>query len=310
MGPFVTFSYICWTFSQPCQLSVRPWDLSSTSVNFLCIRATICQFSVGQQGLPTTSVHFPYISETFCQHSIRARDLPSTSINILSVRGKYFVWKLDLPLNFRQVSVWLRDLPQLFVHQQDLQSSSVNIPCSHKLSSTCVNFPCIRGTFRQCFVQMRYHPSTFHLSGDVPSTSVNFPCIRGTFRQCFVQMRYHPSTFHLSGDVPSTSVNFPCIRGTIHQSFVCQRNIVSSSVNILGGRVTFRLLPSTSCASVRPSFLLAFHVAAGLLSTFLASVGCSISLGQLSVHQRGLPSTSINFLSTRCSFCQVLSTLC
>ena len=128
--------------------------------------------------------------------------------------------------------------------------------------------------------------------------------------QCFVQMRYHSSTFHLSGDVSSTSVNFPCIRGTIHQSFVCQRNIVSSSVNILGGRVTFRLLPSTSCASVRPSFLLAFHVAAGLLSTFLASVGCSISLGQLSVHQRGLPSTSINFLSTRCSFCQVLSTPC
>ena len=86
-------------------------------------------------------------------------DIPTTSVKLLCIWGT---------------------IHQLLVHQQDLQSSSVNIPCSRQFSPTCINFPCIRGTFSQCYVQMRYHPSTFQLSGDVPSTSVNFQCIRGT----------------------------------------------------------------------------------------------------------------------------------
>ena len=133
-----------WTFRQ---LSVRLQNLPSTSVKFLCVRATICQFSIRQRDLPSTSVNllcvrgtfrklsltfyasvghpsnihaaagflstfinFMYVSEIFRKLSVCPRDLPSTSINFLSVCVKYFVRKLDLPLNFRQLSVWLWDL--------------------------------------------------------------------------------------------------------------------------------------------------------------------------------------------------------
>ena len=167
------------------------------------------------------------------------------------------------------------------------------------IPTTSVKLLCIQGTIHQLSVHQQ----------DLPSMSVNFPCGRRNFHKLSVHLWDLSSPFPISvgpsvnlcqlsvrpWDLPSTSVNFLCIRGTIHQSFVCQRNIVSSSVNILGGRVTFRLLPSTFHVSVHPSFLLAFHVATGLLSTFFASAGCSVYLGQLSVHQRGLPATSINF---------------
>ena len=119
-------------------------------------------------GLPSTFVNFTSVSETFHQLSVRPQDLPSTSINILSVRGKHFVQKLDLPLNFRQLSVWPRVLPSSFRASAGLQSSSVNIPCSHGLPSTCVNFSAAAGP------------------------TVNFPCIRRTFRQLYVRSRDHP----------------------------------------------------------------------------------------------------------------------
>ena len=65
-------------------------------------------------GFPSTFVNFMSVSETIRQLSIRPHDLPSTSINFLSVRGKHFVRKLDLPLNFRQLYVQLRNLPTTF----------------------------------------------------------------------------------------------------------------------------------------------------------------------------------------------------
>ena len=132
-------------------------------------------------GFPSTFVNFTSVSETFHQLSVRPQDLPSTSINILSVRGKHFVRKLDLPLNFRQLSVWPRVLLSSFVHQQDLQSSSVNIPCSRGLPSTSINFPCVRETFRELSLWQRGLLSDFCVAVDILSTffasaqpSVNF----------------------------------------------------------------------------------------------------------------------------------------
>ena len=137
-----------WTLRQ---LSMRPQNLPSTSVKFLCVRATICQFSVRQRDLPSTSVNLPCAHGTFRKLSltfyasvgtsvknpcgsqislnirqlyVRQRDIPSTlrssmgpSVNfhqLLSVHGKHFVRKLDLLLNFRQLSMWLCDLPSTF----------------------------------------------------------------------------------------------------------------------------------------------------------------------------------------------------
>ena len=118
------------------------------------------------------------------------------------------MWKLNLLLNFRQLSVWLRDLPQVFVNQQDLQSSSADF---RQLASTFraaaapfANFPCI----------------------EVPS--INFPYVRGcsiNFRQLSVHSREYPSNFCVSEehfviiikhyvqpwDLPSTSINFSCV---------------------------------------------------------------------------------------------------
>ena len=138
---------------------------------------------------------------------------------------------------FRQFSVRPQDLPSTsinflsvrgkhFVRKLDLQSSSINILCSH-------------GTFCPLV-------STFRAA---VGPTVNFPCIRGTYRQLSVHLRDHSSTFRTSGDVPSTSVNFLCVRGTIRQIFVCQRNIVSSSINIPCGCRAFHQLPSTFHAS-------------------------------------------------------------
>ena len=134
-------------------------------------------------GFPSTFVNFASVNETFHQLSVCPQNLLSTSINILSVRGKHFVRKLDLPLNFRQLSVWPRVLLSSFVHQQDLQSSSVNIPCSRGLPSTCVNFSSGRGTYRQLSVQPRDHSPTFRAS---EGPSINFPYVWGrsiNFRQ-------------------------------------------------------------------------------------------------------------------------------
>ena len=194
------------------------------------------------------------------------------------------MWKLDLPLNFRQLSVWLRDLPQVFVRQQNLQSSSVNIPCGRGLLSTCVNFSCGHRTY----CQLSMHPwdlSPIFRASEVPS--INFPYVRGrsiNFRQLSVHPRNYPSNFCGSEehcvifikhfvrpwDLPSTSinfscvcaseflltfhaaagpiVNFPCIRGTFHLLTLTFCAAARSSVNFPCGRGTFRKLPSIFCA--------------------------------------------------------------
>ena len=149
------------------------------------------------------------------------------------------------------------------MRQQDLQSSSLNIPCRH-------------GTYCQLFVHPWDLSPIFRVS---EVTSINFPYIRGrsiNFCQLSVHLRDYPLTFCVSEehcvifikhsvqpwDLPSTSINFSCV-----------------------------------CAS---EFLLTFQ--RDLLSTFLASEGRSVYLCKLSVHQRDFLSTfraaaghSVNF---------------
>ena len=156
-------------------------------------------------------------------------------------------------------------MPQIFVHQWNVQSSSVHIPCScgtfRQLASTCVNFLCISGiqstfcssvvpsvnfceyfvsvgppkTFRsaagpsvnfsQLFVQPRDLTSTFRAS---TRPSINFLCIRGIFHQLSVRPRDLPSTFCVARDLLSTSVNFPCLHGAFAQLSLWLRHFPST----------------------------------------------------------------------------------
>ena len=228
-------------------------------------------------GFPSTFVNFASVSETFHQLSVCPQNLLSTSINILSVRRKYFVPKLDLPRNFRQLSVWLRVLPSSFcasegpsvvfhkhfvqlrtsVNLRQLASTfcaaagpSVHFPCSYR---HYVNFPCTRTTFCQL-------PSTFCAS---KRPFANFPYGSGAFRQISVWprtfcqlylLRNYPSIFCASTgpsvnfcqfslsprDIPSTSIKFSWFRGIFHQHFLHSWDILSTSVNFSCTRSIFR----------------------------------------------------------------------
>ena len=190
---------------------------------------------------------------------------------------------------------------QVFVRQQDLQLSSVNIPCSRGLPSTCVNFLCGRGTYHQLSVHPRDLSPTFCAS---EGPFINFPYVTGrsiNFCQLSVHLRDYPSNFCVSAehyvifskhsvrpqDLPSTSVNFctfsaptgniPCDRGTFRhlQSTFCA--VVGLSANFCQLSVHLWDLPST------------FHAAADITSTFLAPAQPSVNFHQLSVRPRDLP---------------------
>ena len=129
-----------WTFRQ---LSVRPMNLSLTSVKFLCVRATVCQFSI-----------LPY-SGIFLQ-------LPST----LCPSARHFVNSPIVHATFHQLS-------------STFCLSMENILCgSWTFRLTSDNFLCVCVTFRQLSVCLRYHPSSFSASAGY---SVNFLCVRRTF---------------------------------------------------------------------------------------------------------------------------------
>ena len=150
-------------------------------------------------GFNSTFVNFTSISETFHQLSVRPRDLTSTFINILSDRGKHFVWKLDLLLNLRQISAW----PRVLLSRFCASAGPTVIYCTHSvLPWTSVNL-C------QLFVRPWDLPSTFRASaGSLPTfrasegPSIEFPYIRGrsiNFRQLSVHPRDYPSNLCVSG---------------------------------------------------------------------------------------------------------------
>ena len=221
-------------------------------------------------GFPSTFANFTSVSETFRQHSVRPRDLPSSSINILSVCEKHFVRKLDLPLNFRQLTAWLRDLPSSF---RASAGPSV-IFCKHSVRpQTSVNL-------HQLFMRLRDLLSTFHAAVD------------------------NPSTFQAPATLPSTSISFPYIRGTFCELSLWQRDLPSNFscgrghyVNFLCVSTTFRQLSSSFRASTEPSVNL--HQLSVLLrnfpSIFHASTGPSVNFCQHSLSLRDIPSTFVKF---------------
>ena len=166
-----------------------------------------------------------------------------------------------------------------------------------------VNFPCSHGTIHQLSVRLRYHPSTFRTSGDVPSTSINFPYICWTFRklplsfyasagtsvkypcgsrisliirQLYVRQRDIPSAFHSSAE---PSINF-------HQHFVCSwkhfLRKLDLPLNFRQLSVWPRVLPSSFCASAGPSVIFRKHS---------VQSRASVNLSQLFMRPQDLPST-------------------
>ena len=190
---------------------------------------------------------FPQHSSTLCpsaRHSVNSpfdhgtfRQLPST----IFVTGKHFVRKLDLPLNFRQLSVWPNVLPssfcasagpsvifrkhsvqprtsvnlrQLVVRPRDLPSNFrasagpfANFPCSCR---HYVNFPFTRTTFRQL-------STTFRASERL---SVNFPYGSGAFRQISVWPRTFCQLSLRQHNLLSVFVIFPCINWTFCKTYI------------------------------------------------------------------------------------------
>ena len=198
LSAYVNFTFVRRTI---CQLSVQqsdipsifvhPRDSSPTFSAFAGSSVSFHQLSVRPLNIPSTSINIPCGHGTFHQFSVQLRDLSPTfrasegpSINFPYVRGR--------SVNFCQLSVWLRDY-QIFMCQRNILSSSANIRAAsgpsinlrqlsmrlQNLLSTSVNFPCIHVTFRQL-------ASTFCAS---VGHSVIFPFIRGTFRQLWSILR-------------------------------------------------------------------------------------------------------------------------
>ena len=191
-GPFcqvlstsVNFPGGHWTF---CQLHMLSLYLQSTFNAAGGLSVLFRQLTVRPQDLLATAINFPCGCRTFHHHSVLPVDLWSTSVNFLATFRQ-----LPAPvraakkpsINFRQLSVRLRDLP----------SASVNLPCCcgtfHQLPSTfcsaagpSINFRQLLSTFRADtghFINFPYFagPSVnFHhfymLSSDLPSAYVNF----------------------------------------------------------------------------------------------------------------------------------------
>ena len=152
-------------------ISMRPADLSLTSVNFSYFQKSFRQFSstLVQPGDPTlATVNVPCGWETFCQLPLSFHAAWGLSVTFchLSVQPG------DLWLNFcvagrhsfnyHQLSVWLGDLPSTSVNVQDGQVTL----CLIWSTFLAAGRPSVK--FRQLFVQL----------GDLPSTSVKFPCGR------------------------------------------------------------------------------------------------------------------------------------
>ena len=266
------------------------------------------------------SINSPFVHRTF-------RQLPSTFC--LSVENILCgSWTFHLTSDNFQCG--RGSFCQVFMRQQNLQSSSVNIPCSRGLPSTCINFSRGCGTYRQLSVHPWDLSPTFRVS---EGPSMNFPYVRGSSincRQLSMHLRDYPSNFWVSAEhcvifsknsvrpcsLPSTSANFfkfstpfvniPCDRGTF-------RHIQSTFCAVVGLSATFCQL------SVRLQDLSsAFHAAVDVTSTFLSSTFCaserpsvnfpygsgafrqisvwSRTLCQLSLRQHNLPSIFTIFL--------------
>ena len=206
------------------------------------------------------SINSPFVHRTF-------RQLPSTfCLSVENIVCGSWTFRLTSD-NFQCGRGSFR---QVFVCQKDLQSSSVNIPCSRELPSTCINYSCGCGTYRQLSVRPR----------GLPSNSVNFCTFSAPF------------------------VNIPCDHGIFRQLQSTFCAVVSLSANFCILSVRLRDLPSIFLAPVKPS--VNFHQLSvrprDLPWTFLMAAGPSIkfcvllrTFCQLSSRQHNLASISAIF---------------
>ena len=177
------------------------------------------------------------------------------------------------------------------MHHQELQSSSVNIPCSRRLPSASINFLRGLGTYRQLSVHPRDLLPTFRA---FERPSMNFPYVRGgsiNFRQLSMYLRDYPSNFCLSAEhcvifskhsvqpwgFPSTSANF------------C--TFSAPPVNIPCDRGSFSHIQSTFCAvmGLFATFCQLFVRLQDVSLTFLAPAHPSINFHLHSMRPRDLP---------------------
>ena len=131
--------------------------------------------------------------------------------------------------------------------------------------------------------------------GDLPSPSINFPCGREKFRQLpstSIRPESFPSTFrqllYISVrpvDLPSTSIHFSLCQKTICPLSVHSGILQSASVKFPHKctQETFRQLPLIFRAAGTPFF----------------------NCHQVSMRPGDLPSTCVNFLFGRETFCQL-----
>ena len=176
-----------------CQLSVQLGHLSSSSVNFPCHLNAFCPLPSTFSVTGRPSVNFVSLlccRETFNQVPSIFREVrrPFVSLPFCRVPSVKIFAAGRSSVNFRQLSMQLRDL-----------------------LSTFVNFLCGWETFHQVLSTFRKLLSTFCAAVDIASTSVNFRAARKpfiNFRQLSIRLgalRELPSTFR---DARSHSVNY------------------------------------------------------------------------------------------------------
>ena len=145
------------------------WDLPESSSTFHATAGpsvNFCQSSVHPRDLH--------------QLSMQTRNLPSTFMYFLSVRWnirQFFEPPQDLPSIFCQVFVHCGTLHELSSTFHASAGPSDNIPWSH------VTFHQLLPIFQVAArLSINFHQISVRLQG-LSSTSVNFLCIRGTFSQ-------------------------------------------------------------------------------------------------------------------------------
>ena len=275
---------------QICQLSERPGNLLSTSIDMPCSRETFNQ-------LPST-YHFTWrLSVNFGQLFVQPRDLLSTSVNFLCGQETF----RQLPSTLCSTRRFFVNLCQLSVREGDLSSTSVIIRVAGRPS---INF-------RQLFLWQGDHPTTYANfpcgARDFPSASINFMCGRETFRLL-------PSSYRAAGRPPVNFVNFLYRQKSfrqhlstshaagrlsinVHQLSVQPGDLLSTSVNFLCYWETIRQIPSNSRAA-RRSF-------GNFRQLFRVAGRTTVNFCQLFVRPGDLLSISVKFLCGQKNFSQL-----
>ena len=122
-----------------CQLSVRPWDLPSTSFYFPCIRKTILQLFVCQHDLLSTFRTSAVLSDNFCQYFVHPWNFPLTFCQLLCSHGTFrqlpHILRVDAgpSVKFHQLSIRAWDISSSFC-----VSAGPSIQICHLQSILCL----------------------------------------------------------------------------------------------------------------------------------------------------------------------------